>query len=210
MSHAFDGCGRVLSRGLPVVGMLIVSAAFAPAKAFVIEEREPTLVANIDLASQRMRVVVNGVEEHVWKISSGTRSYNTPTGTWKPYRMHRMWHSRKYDMAPMPYSVFFHKGYAVHGTQYVSRLGRPASHGCIRLRTSNAKKFYELVREHGRVLTQVNVTGAYAWKTPPRTTRKRVVRKRTYPTYRPNYRRRYAERRWRSRGWYSRGYWHRY
>ncbi|MGI9382457.1 MAG: L,D-transpeptidase [Methyloligellaceae bacterium] len=196
MSTAFNGFGKTVARCLPLAGVLFASAALTPANAFVAEEREPTLVANIDLATQRMRVVVNGVEEHVWKISSGTRSYNTPSGTWKPYRMHRMWRSRKYQMAPMPYSVFFNKGYAVHGTQFVSRLGRPASHGCIRLRTTNAKKFYELVREHGRVLTQVNVSGAYAWKTPPRAKRKRVVRKRTY-------RRRYA-----NRGWFSRSFWH--
>jgi len=206
MSLAFDGFGKTFARCLPVAGVLFASAALTPANAFVIEEREPTLVANINLATQRMHVVVNGVEEHVWKISSGTRSNNTPTGTWKPYRMHRMWHSRKYEMAPMPYSVFYHKGFAVHGTQYVSRLGRPASHGCIRLRTTNAKKFYDLVREHGRILTQVNVTGAYAWKTPPRAKPRRVVRKRT--TYQ---RRRYANRGWnRNRGWFSRNYWHRF
>lgn len=198
MSHAFDGFGRSIARCLPFAGVLFASAALTPAQAFVAEERPPTLVANIDLATQRMTVIVNGVEEHSWKISSGTRRYGTPTGTWKPYRMHRMWRSRKYQWAPMPYSVFYNKGYAVHGTQYVSRLGRPASHGCIRLHTKNAKQFYDLVREHGRILTRVNVNGAYAWKTPPpRRARKRVVRRKTY-------RRRYA-----SRSWFA-GFWPRF
>ena len=37
--------------------------------------------------------------------------------------------------------------------------GRPASHGCIRLRTANARKFYNLVREHGKARTRIIVTG---------------------------------------------------
>ncbi|MDJ0930857.1 L,D-transpeptidase [Breoghania sp.] len=60
-----------------------------------------------------------------------------------------MWRSRKYDNAPMPYSVFFHRGWAIHGTDAIRRLGRPASHGCVRLALKNAKKLYKLVRKYG-------------------------------------------------------------
>lgn len=35
-------------------------------------------------------------------------------------------------------------GYALHGTQAVSQLGRSVSHGCIRLRNSDIEKLYEL------------------------------------------------------------------
>jgi lipoprotein-anchoring transpeptidase ErfK/SrfK len=68
-----------------------------------------------------------------------------------------MWHSRKYDMSPMPYSVFYYGGYAIHGTNYVKSLGRPASHGCVRLHTSNAREFYNLVRDVGRKNTRIVV-----------------------------------------------------
>ena len=68
-----------------------------------------------------------------------------------------MWYSRKYDMSPMPYSVFYNGGYAVHGTNYVKNLGRPASHGCIRLQTGNAAKFYSLVQQVGRANTRITV-----------------------------------------------------
>lgn len=90
-------------------------------------ERQPfdEVVAVVDLSEQRMRVYVEGVEKYVWKVSSGRRGHGTPTGEWRPYRMHTMWHSRKYNMAPMPHSVFFHRGYAVHATGAVGRLGRP-------------------------------------------------------------------------------------
>ena len=57
----------------------------------------------------------------------------------------------------MPYAVFYYGGYAIHGTNAVSRLGTPASHGCVRLETVNAQKFYTLVREIGPGNTKVIV-----------------------------------------------------
>ncbi len=115
------------------------------------------LVAVIDLSDQRMRVYEEGALKHVWKISSGRRGYGTPTGEWRPYRMHTLWHSRKYNMAPMPHSVFFHGGYAVHATGAIGRLGRPASHGCIRLHPKNAKAFFRMVQAHSKAGTIVRV-----------------------------------------------------
>jgi lipoprotein-anchoring transpeptidase ErfK/SrfK len=118
-----------------------------------------TLVARIDLTSQRMHVTANGKAVGSWKISSGRSGYETPRGQFRPKWISRMHYSRKYYNSPMPYSVFFNGGIATHGTTAVSRLGRPASHGCIRLRTANARKFYNLVREHGKARTRIIVTG---------------------------------------------------
>lgn len=115
------------------------------------------VVARVDLSSQTMHVKVNGRTYARWKISSGRRGFRTPTGTWRPKWTAKMHYSSKYDYSPMPYSVFYHRGYAVHGTNYVRRLGRPASHGCIRLRTANARKFYNLVKRHGRKNTVIRV-----------------------------------------------------
>ena len=86
---------------------------------------------------------------HIWRVSTARKGYITPRGTYRPTRLHRMWYSRKYDMSPMPYSVFYHGGYAIHGTGDVKQLGRPASHGCVRLATANAAHFYSLVKEVG-------------------------------------------------------------
>jgi lipoprotein-anchoring transpeptidase ErfK/SrfK len=115
------------------------------------------VVARVDLSSQTMHVQVNGRTYARWKISSGRKGYRTPTGTWRPKWTSRMHYSRKYDYSPMPYSVFYNRGYAVHGTNYVRRLGRPASHGCIRLHTANARKFYNLVKRYGRRNTLIRV-----------------------------------------------------
>ncbi len=118
-----------------------------------------TLKATIDLSRQRMTVFANGKRLYRWSISSGRRGFETPRGSFRPGWMAKNWHSRKYNMAPMPCSVFFNQGIATHGTTAVSRLGRPASHGCIRLRTSNARTFYNLVRRHGMKRTRIVVTG---------------------------------------------------
>ena len=115
------------------------------------------VVAHVDLSSQTMNVTVNGSHYASWKISSGRKGYGTPTGTWRAKWTTRMHYSRKYDNSPMPYSVFYNGGYAIHGTNYVKRLGRPASHGCIRLHTSNARKFHDLVNQYGRKNTVIRI-----------------------------------------------------
>ena len=110
----------------------------------------PKLVVKVDISDQTMKVVVEGEERFVWKVSTAGKGYRTPTGIWTPYRMHTMWHSRKYDMAPMPHSIFFTGGYAIHATPHVKRLGRPASHGCVRLHPANAKELFALAKQYGK------------------------------------------------------------
>lgn len=134
------------------------------------------VVAHVNLTTQRITVTVNGAHFATWRISSGRRGYYTPRGTWRPKFLKRMHYSRKYDNAPMPFSVFYHGGYAIHGTNAVSRLGRPASHGCIRLSTPNARTFYNLVRRYGRRNTLIRVTGV----TPKSSYRKRKKKRRHY------------------------------
>jgi lipoprotein-anchoring transpeptidase ErfK/SrfK len=120
---------------------------------------EPTLFANIDLTSQTMTVSdKNGVIAS-WKISSARGGYRTPTGTFTPHYTSRMHYSKQYHFSPMPYSVFFNEGVAVHGTGDLRNLGRPASHGCVRSHPKNAKVFYDLVQKHGMQMTRVTVSG---------------------------------------------------
>ena len=119
-----------------------------------------TLVLRTDLRAQQLTVVENDTVVHVWPISSGTRGYATPTGIFQPKSAHRMWYSRQYAWTPMPYAIFFVRGVAFHGTTITSRLGRSASHGCIRLATGNAAQLFALVRRHGFEKTQIIVFGA--------------------------------------------------
>lgn len=113
------------------------------------------VVATVDISEQRMDVTVAGHTAFQWKVSTAGKGYVTPTGSFKPTRMHEMWHSRKYDNAPMPHAVFFNGGYAVHATEWVKRLGTPASHGCVRLDPVNAADFYQLVQTFGPQNTSI-------------------------------------------------------
>jgi len=115
------------------------------------------LLVSISKSQQRLSVSVDGAEAYRWPVSTGRRGYTTPSGTYRPTRLERHWYSRKYDWAPMPWSVFFHRGYAVHGTTEAANLGRPASHGCVRLRPDNASILYSMVRRHGARRTKVVV-----------------------------------------------------
>jgi lipoprotein-anchoring transpeptidase ErfK/SrfK len=109
----------------------------------------PVLVARIDISSQTMTVSRNGAVLDRWKVSTAGEGYRTPLGRYRPTRMHRMWYSKKYDNSPMPFSIFFQGGYAIHGTGSIKRLGTPASHGCVRLHPSNAARLYALVKQAG-------------------------------------------------------------
>ncbi len=104
----------------------------------------------VDISKQEMKIYVEGHRKYTWKVSSAREGYSTPTGDYRPQWITRMHRSKKYDNAPMPYSVFFNGGYAIHGTNEIRRLGRPASHGCIRLHPSNAARLYGLVKKHGK------------------------------------------------------------
>ena len=117
-----------------------------------------SIVARIDISSQTMKVYVDGWPRYTWPVSTARRGYRTPIGNYRAQRLEAMWYSRKYDMSPMPHSVFFYGGFAIHGTGYIKRLGQPASHGCVRLHPANATQFYNLVRSYGMANTQIVVT----------------------------------------------------
>lgn len=120
---------------------------------------EPTLFVNIDLSSQRMTVKQIGGDSYSWPVSSAAYGYKTPTGTFRPTWMSKLHFSRQYDLAPMPNAIFFSRGAAIHGTQAVRQLGRPASHGCVRLAPGNAAKLFNLVNRHGKAQTKIVVHG---------------------------------------------------
>ena len=88
--------------------MMLAMSALTPARADVVVE--------IDKASQRMAVSLNGAMLHNWPVSTGRGGYGTPSGVFHPQSMARRWYSRKYYNSPMPHSIFFYYGFAIHGT----------------------------------------------------------------------------------------------
>jgi lipoprotein-anchoring transpeptidase ErfK/SrfK len=139
----------VLRLPLLLTAALIVSPPTASAE----------ILITIDKATQRMTVAVDGAERWTWPISTGRRGYATPSGRFTAFRLEKDHYSREWDDAPMPHSIFFtRKGHAIHGSYEIKHLGRPASHGCVRLHPGNAAKLFALVERRGVTDATVVVT----------------------------------------------------
>ncbi len=135
-----------------LIAALLGSLSVAPAQAGL-------LITN-DKTSQRKIVAKDDMPLYDWPVSTGLRGYDTPSGTYQPFRMEADHFSREWDDAPMPHSIFFTQiGHAIHGSFDMRRLGRPASHGCVRLHPDNAAILFKLVRAEKMANTRVVLTG---------------------------------------------------
>src|SRR5471030_825121 len=141
--------GRRARLALAVAG-ITAGLALTPARA--------ELVVQIDKSSQRMAVSVDGMTRYNWPVSTGRSGYGTPSGVFHPQLMARHWFSRKYYNSPMPHSIFFYGGFAIHGTNDLARLGGPASHGCVRLHPSHAAALFALVLRNGPRNTRIEIS----------------------------------------------------
>ena len=139
---------------------MMAAETFSVAALFVnfVSAAHATVMIEIDLSKQSMYVQSSTANFH-WPVSTARAGYETPPGEYAPTALERMHYSQKYDNAPMPYAIFFYGGYAIHGSYETRSLGRPASHGCIRLSPNNAKKLFEMVEKEGAT---ISITG-----TPP-------------------------------------------
>ena len=115
------------------------------------------IVAQVDLSEQKMRVYHHGRLKYVWPVSTARRGKVTPTGTWKAKWLSKNHRSSRYNNAPMPYSIFYSGNFAIHGTNQINRLGRPASAGCIRLHPDNARILYNMTARAGLSNMRVRV-----------------------------------------------------
>lgn len=142
------------------MGRALVALAAVAAVLIGVGRAEAGVVITVDKSAQRLTVAVDGVERYDWPTSTARRGYLTPNGVYRPQWLARSWYTRKYDWSPMPYSIFFHHGYAIHGSYEIRRLGNPASHGCIRLHPNNARTLFNLVKARGYGSTRIVVTGS--------------------------------------------------
>src|ERR1700759_1860871 len=114
---------------------------------------EASVVVHIDRGSQRMAVLVDGAPRYNWRVSTARRGYITPPGVYHPQMLAARWFSKKYYNSPMPHSIFFYGGLPIPGPYEISRLGGPASHGCVRLDPANAAPLFGLVQREGMAQT---------------------------------------------------------
>jgi L,D-transpeptidase catalytic domain len=150
-----------------------------------VESAEARLEVLVDKSSQRMVVIQDGRMLYIWPVSTGRDSLATPNGVYVPQRLERSWFSKAYYRSPMPYSIFFHNGYAIHGSSAISKLGGPASHGCVRLHPYHAGILFGLVQQEGPQNTTIEITGDPVPIPAPLPSRDGDARGASTPTARP-------------------------
>lgn len=144
-----------LNSAISTIGLVCVSAWIGfsyPAHA-----NEGGLVVVVDISEQQMTVFQDGEKRYKWIVSTARRGKITPRGRWTAKWLSRHHRSSRYKGAPMPYSIFYNGNFAVHGTNQIKKLGRPASAGCIRLHPQNAAVLFSLTKDYGLKNTIVSV-----------------------------------------------------
>lgn len=133
-----------------VMGAMFVALLYTPAKADWVN-------ITVDISDQLMYVENGYGQQEVYPVSTARKGYRTPYGDFKPYYLTKMHYSRKYNNSPMPNSIFFKGGYAIHATYDIKRLGQPASHGCVRLHPDHAERLYYMVKDVGMNNTSIRI-----------------------------------------------------
>lgn len=98
----------------------------------------------IDLSAQRLFAWEGDKLVYSFRVSTGKRSTPTPLGKFRinsKHRINRM-RGRGYDIPDVPYAMYFHKGYAIHGAYWHNRFGTPVSRGCVNLPVKQARKLF--------------------------------------------------------------------
>jgi hypothetical protein len=176
------------------------SLFLAPLLVAALTSASPAAVTvHIDKTTQTATVSRDGAILHRWPVSTGRRGYDTPNGTYRAFRLEKDHFSKEWDDAPMPNSIFFtKKGHALHGYLDTRNIGRPASHGCVRLRPDNAATLFALVQQDGVLNTTVSITGELPAASPAiaRANPRAVTPDPNYQPDEPNYPPRYGNRDW--------------
>lgn len=134
-------------------------------------------VIEINLSKQKLYAIENGTVIFSGNISSGKRGYRTARGYFKVIDKERYHISNKYPKpnggAKMPYMLrLTNYGLAIH-QGYLP--GYPASHGCIRVSKTTAKKLWYWAN----IGVKVKIYGdASKFRYKKRKTKKRVAKRR--------------------------------
>jgi lipoprotein-anchoring transpeptidase ErfK/SrfK len=143
------------------------STVIYPGQRLVISGRRAAGVAaprgekwiDVNLSKQTLTAYVGNTPVYRAVVSTGTRKYPTVVGTFRVYvklRTDRMTGGRGadyYDLPNVPYVMYFYRGYGIHGTYWHNNFGTPMSHGCVNLRTGDARWLYNWATVGTKVVT---------------------------------------------------------
>ena len=96
---------------------------------------------DLNLSEQRLYAYQGQEIVKTFVVSTGTWVHPTVTGVYNIYVKYRYAHMSGpgYYLPNVPYVMYFYKGYGIHGTYWHNNFGTPMSHGCVNLRTPDAK-----------------------------------------------------------------------
>ncbi|HEY67838.1 MAG TPA: LysM peptidoglycan-binding domain-containing protein [Thermoflexia bacterium] len=99
---------------------------------------------DVDLSAQRLIAYEGNTPVRSTLVSTGLPGTPTPTGQYRIYVKYISddMSGPGYYLPDVPYTMYFHRGYSLHGTYWHSNFGHPMSHGCVNLPTSEAQWLY--------------------------------------------------------------------
>jgi lipoprotein-anchoring transpeptidase ErfK/SrfK len=105
---------------------------------------------DIDVTKQTIAAYEGRTLVKMIVVSTGVRDTPTVLGTFKILSKYPSVHMTGgtpgvdfYDLPDVPHTMFFYRGYAIHGTYWHTKFGQQMSHGCVNLPLDDAEWFYE-------------------------------------------------------------------
>jgi len=110
---------------------------------------------DINLSTQTLTAYAGQTAVFQARVSTGIWRYPTVVGTFRIYVKYRSARMRGpgYNLPNVPYVMYFHRGYGLHGTYWHSNFGTPMSHGCVNLSTPDAQWVYNWASVGTKVVT---------------------------------------------------------
>jgi lipoprotein-anchoring transpeptidase ErfK/SrfK len=99
----------------------------------------------VDLSEQKLYAHEGQATVLTAVVSTGTRYYPTVTGRFKIYAKYKAVRMTGpgYNLPNVPWTMYFYRDYAIHGTYWHNNFGHPMSHGCVNMKTDQAKWVYD-------------------------------------------------------------------
>lgn len=117
-----------------LISLIVVFVAFL----FIVSPAEAAKMISVDLSKQTLYALEDGRVVNQSAISSGLPKSPTVKGTFSIYSKHVVTDMRGYSpykgnyfLPKVPHTMYFHKGYAIHGAYWHNNFGSPASNGCV-------------------------------------------------------------------------------
>jgi lipoprotein-anchoring transpeptidase ErfK/SrfK len=99
---------------------------------------------DVSLSKQTLYAYEGNTIVKSFLVSTGVSQFPTVTGKYHIYvkYLYANMHGVGYYLPNVPYTMYFYKGYGIHGTYWHHNFGHPMSHGCVNMYTPDAEWMY--------------------------------------------------------------------